>query len=545
MTIQLKRVKQFLAVGVLTAVSTLSFAAQTSIKSVRLWHAPDYTRLVFDLSAGVQHNMQQLDNPNRVVLDLKGVDDAKILKAKKFADSRVKSLHSAKQAGGDLRVVLDTNANFRTQAFVLPPNGSYGHRLVVDLYDGELMSDEANTPASKTDNAKSVSKTESAKTEELAANSAAKPADKKAEAAPVKITDTAKNDAAKAVIEAAKSQESKPAQVIGLQDLPAGSGRPMIIAIDAGHGGDDPGAIGKRGTREKNVTLAIARKLYARMAAEPGIKPVMTRTGDYFVPLDKRRQIARDRYKADLFISIHADSFPAGNAYGASVYAISRKGATSATAARLAESENRADLVGGVSSAGKDDLLKTVLVDLSMDGTMEHSLRVGRNVLGSLGSVGRLHRRNVEQAGFVVLKTPDMPSILVETGFISTPEEESKLNSAAYQDQLSNAITAGTRRYFANNPMPGTYFASLKKAPQRASVAPAGSKSLLLADTNSSIPRKAPAPASGETRHTIGVGETLTSIAKKYRVSPEKIRNRNGMKNDIVQVGRTIQIPNS
>ncbi|HET8708225.1 MAG TPA: N-acetylmuramoyl-L-alanine amidase, partial [Pseudomonadales bacterium] len=370
-----------------------------------------------------------------------------------------------------------------------------------------------------------------------------KKADVAAKTEPLKA-DSNKAEAAKAVIEQAKSAESKSAPVLGLQDTPVGSGRPMIIAIDAGHGGDDPGAIGKRGTREKNVTLAIARKLYARMAAEPGIKPVMTRSGDYFVPLDRRRQIARDRYKADLFLSIHADSFPNGSAYGASVYAISRKGATSATAARLAESENRADLVGGVSSAGKDDLLKSVLVDLSMDGTMEHSLRVGRNVLGSLGAVGRLHRRNVEQAGFVVLKTPDMPSILVETGFISTPEEESKLNNPVYQEQLSNAITAGVRRYFASNPIPGSYFASLKKAPRQASVN-AATKPLTVSEVGTvhSGPSK---PASEQkTRHVISAGETLTSIAKKYRVSPAKIRARNGMKNDIVQVGRTIEIPKS
>ncbi len=578
MTNHLKMVKQFLAVGVLTAVSTISLAAQTSIKSVRLWHAPDYTRLVFDLSAEIQHSTQQMENPNRVVLDLKGTNDAKILKSKKFADSRVKALRSAVQAGGDLRVVLDTSANYRTQAFVLPPNGTYGHRLVIDLYDTELMSDETSTntqnsnsqhsnaqEAQKAESTKALVKTEKSESTKAEANKTAplqaeahkteleakaeKKADKKADVAANKA-EPEKTEAAKAIIEAAANkpvESAKPAPVMTLADEPQGAGRPMIIAIDAGHGGDDPGAIGHRGTREKNVTLAIARKLFARMAAEPGIKPVMTRTGDYFVPLDKRRQIARDRYKADLFLSIHADSFPAGHAFGASVYAISRKGATSATAARLAESENRADLVGGVSSAGKDDLLKSVLVDLSMDGTMEHSLRVGRNVLGALGSVGRLHRRNVEQAGFVVLKTADMPSILVETGFISTPEEESKLSNLVYQEQLSNAITQGVRRYFASNPMPGTYFASLKKHPLRADTATARKPMLLASSAN--LNRKTANDKTindgGETSHVIGQGETLSSIAKKYRVSAAKIRHRNGMKSDIVQVGRTLQIPNT
>lgn len=569
MTNHLKMVKQFLAVGVLTAVSTISLAAQTSIKSVRLWHAPDYTRLVFDLSAEIQHSTQQMENPNRVVLDLKGTDDAKILKSKKFADSRVKALRSAVQVDGDLRVVLDTSANYRTQAFVLPPNGIYGHRLVIDLYDTELMSDEASTNTqnsnSQHSNSHDAQKAEPAKTSVKAekaesikaeahkpeldakADKADKKADKKADVAANK-TEPEKTESAKVIIDAAANkpvESTKPASAMTLTNEPQG-GRPMIIAIDAGHGGDDPGAIGHKGTREKNVTLAIARKLFARMAAEPGIKPVMTRTGDYFVPLDKRRQIARDRYKADLFLSIHADSFPAGHAFGASVYAISRKGATSATAARLAESENRADLVGGVSSAGKDDLLKSVLVDLSMDGTMEHSLRVGRNVLGALGSVGRLHRRNVEQAGFVVLKTADMPSILVETGFISTPEEESKLSNIVYQEQLSNAITQGVRRYFASNPMPGTYFASLKKHPLRADATTSSQPMLLASSTN--LKRKTgngkTGNDGGETRHVIGQGETLSSIAKKYRVSAAKIRHRNGMKSDIVQVGRTLQIPN-
>jgi len=520
-TIELRRVKQCIAVLILTAISTLSFAAQTSIKSVRLWHAPDYTRLVFDLSGGIQHDLQQMENPHRVVLNLKGVTDAKALKAKKITDARVKSVQAGSAADGVLRVVVDTRANYRTQAFALPPNGSYGHRLVVDLYDAELMSDES-APAAKNDVAKTAGKTQ-----------IGTPV---AEAAKVEKPAAAQADVAKT----ATDSTAKAAPVLGVQESPHVSGRPIIVAIDAGHGGDDPGAIGKRGTREKNITLAIARKLQARMAAEPGLKPVMTRTGDYFVPLDKRRQIARDRYKADLFISIHADSFPSGRAYGASVYAISRKGATSAAAARLAESENRADLVGGVSSAGKDDLLKSVLVDLSMDGTMEHSLRVGKNILGSLGSVGRLHRRNVEQAGFVVLKTPDMPSILVETGFISTPEEESKLNNPEYQQKLASAITSGVHRFFASNPIPGSYYAGLKKNPSRASAAPQQAKPVLL---SGKAPRAVRTPP--VTRHVIGKGETLTSIAKKYQVSPAEIRSHNGMKSDIVQIGRTLQIPNS
>lgn len=291
---------------------------------------------------------------------------------------------------------------------------------------------------------------------------------------------------------------------------PSGKGRDVLVAIDAGHGGDDPGAIGHSGAREKHVVLAIAKKLKALIAREPGMKPVMIRTGDYYLSLRKRMEKARDM-KADLFVSIHADAFHDSRARGASVYVISQRGATSEAARWLAANENNADLIGGVSLDDKDDLLRSVLLDLSQNATIAASLDVGDKVLNELGTVAKLHgNRRVEQAGFMVLKSPDVPSILIETGYISNRQEEKNLRSKNYQQKMVKAMLKGIRRYFANNAPPGTLLAQ----------------------------------AQADREHVIRRGETLSGIAQRYRVSQLALRSANRMDNkDLLRVGQTLRIP--
>ncbi len=304
-----------------------------------------------------------------------------------------------------------------------------------------------------------------------------------------------------------EAARSKPAVVRRSAPVTTGQARDVVIAIDAGHGGDDPGASGRRGTREKDVVLAIARRLQRLIRDEPGMRPVMIRTGDYYVSLRKRMQRAREQ-RADLFVSIHADAFRDGRARGASVWVLSQKGATSEAGRWLAASENNADLIGGVSLDDKDDLLASVLLDLSQNATIAASLDVGALVLKELRKVGRVHKPRVEQAGFVVLKSPDIPSILVETGFISNRQEERNLRNGAYQQKVARAVLRGVRGYFTRNPPPGTLLA------QRA----------------------------GQ-QHVIRRGETLSGIAQRYRVSQQRLRLANNLSDDRVRVGQRLSIP--
>ena len=285
--------------------------------------------------------------------------------------------------------------------------------------------------------------------------------------------------------------------------------RDVIIAIDAGHGGEDPGASGRHGTREKDVVLAIARELARQIRKEPGMRPVLIRDGDYYVSLRRRMQKAREM-KADMFISIHADAFRDGRARGASVWVLSQKGASSEAGRWLAESENSADLIGGVSLDDKDDLLASVLLDLSQNATLAASLDIGSLMLNELRGITRVHKPRVEQAGFVVLKSPDIPSILVETGFISNAREERKLRDKRYQRQLATAILRGTRNYFADNAPPGTLLAMRGKGTQK---------------------------------HVIRRGETLSGIAQRYRVSQKYLRIANNLSSDRLRVGQTLRIP--
>ena len=290
-------------------------------------------------------------------------------------------------------------------------------------------------------------------------------------------------------------------------------GRDIVVAIDPGHGGRDPGAIGRGKTREKDVALQISRTLAARINAEPGMKAVLVRNGDYYVDHRERMAIAR-RNNADLFISVHADAVDDRRADGASVYALSLKGASDEAARQLAERENASVRVGGVSLEDKDEVLASVLLDLSQSAALSASLDVGSKVIGELARIGKVHRRTVQQAGFLVLKSPDMPSILVETAFISNPSEEKRLRDKRHQGQLADSILAGVRNYFYSNPPPDTRIAmEMRRVPAK------------------------------QVRHVISRGDTLSEIAERYNVSPAAIRAANKLSSDRIRVGQTLSIP--
>jgi N-acetylmuramoyl-L-alanine amidase len=288
-------------------------------------------------------------------------------------------------------------------------------------------------------------------------------------------------------------------------------GRDIVIAIDAGHGGRDPGSVGPRKTREKDVALQISRELARRISAEPGMKAVLIRDRDVYIDLRERAAIAR-RHKADLFVSVHADSVADRRASGASVYALSLKGASDEAARQLARRENAS--VGGVSLDDKDDVLASVLLDLSQNASLSASLDVGNRVAREMGKVAKMHRKTVQQAGFLVLKSPDLPSILVETAFISNPAEEKKLRDTGYQGRLSNSIVAGIRSYFYTNPPPDTQIAmDLKRTPAR------------------------------QIRHVVARGDTVSEIAERYNVRAADIRRANKLANDKIRIGQTLSIP--
>jgi len=435
-------------------------AAAEKISSVRVWNAPDNTRVVFDLSGPVKHQLFTLENPNRVVIDIAGAQKTNALDLVEIKGGPLVNVRSAPQGNGTLRVVLDLDRKLNPKSFLLKPGDQYGNRLVIDL---ESLSGR------------------------VAGNSAA-----------------GKPQAA-----------AKPKPTVTKSYSGISGGRDIVVAIDAGHGGEDPGAIGAKGTREKDVVLQIARRLYNVLQAEKGIKPVLIRNGDYFLPLAARRDTARKKYNSDLFVSIHADAFSNRNAKGASVFALSRSGATSTLARVLAEKENQSDAIGGVNIDNADVMVTSVIYDLAMEGSMEHSIKVGSLVLREMGSVTRLHKPHLEQAGFAVLKSPDIPSILVETGFISNPAEENNLRSKDHQVKLSRAISRGIIAYFDQHPPPGTYIAMRKQHLQA-------------------------------TRHRITSGETLSTIAVRYRVNLASLMQYNDLNDsDVIRVGQVLRIPNS
>src|ERR1700686_24381 len=413
-SIERRRVCQWL---LLPAVPWWIAAANAAtVASARLWPAQEYTRLILESSSAISHQMQPMKNPERLVLDLEDVElsseIAQLGQRLQPRDPYIQAIRVARFKPGVVRVVLELKAEVNPQLFALQPVADYGHRVVLDLY-----------PLTPPDPLMALLDFEKGGTGDIAVD--ARPPDR---FGPMDRSSSS------------SASKSRP----GLR-------RPIIVAVDPGHGGEDPGAVGPRGTYEKNVTLAIARKLAAMLGAQPGMRAMLTRDDDFFVPLSVRVQKAR-RVQADLFISIHADAFTTPTARGSSVFALSEHGATSAAARWLAQRENDADLIGGVNLDQKDRFLARTLLDLAQTAQINDSLRVGRSVLDGIGAVNSLHKGSVEQAGFAVLKAPDIPSILVETAFISNPDEELKLRDEAQQRKFAASIGSGIKRYFAQNP---------------------------------------------------------------------------------------------
>ena len=446
--------------------STLALAV--AVDGLRLWRAPDNTRLVFDLNGPVKHKIFTLYNPDRIVIDIASTKLNAKLSGLPLADTPIKNIRSAVRNGTDLRVVLDLKESVQAKSFALSKHGGKSDRLVVDLFDKSQQIEKTVAQITQKSNTK-------------------------------------------------------------LRDI--------LIAIDAGHGGEDPGAvgprIGKRKALEKNVVLAISKHLATLINAEKGYKALLIRTGDYYIPLRKRRDIARSK-RADLFISIHADAFKDKRASGASVFALSRRGATSETARFLAQKENEADLIGGVGSVSlddKDEMLRGVLVDLSMTATLTSSLDAGSRILKSMDKVAKLHKKQVEQAAFAVLKSPDVPSILVETGFISNPDEAKKLSSSYYQKSMAKSVFAGAKQYFDQYPPEGSYLAWRKS----------GSKPI-----EKMAAKKLPVKKTiMKRRHVIASGDTLSAISERYEVSVNKIKSANGLSGSVIRVGQKLIIPAS
>jgi N-acetylmuramoyl-L-alanine amidase len=420
---------QFLA-ACLFLINSIAYAANT-ITAARVWPAQEYTRIAFESTAPIKYQLIILKNPDRLVLDIEDLEltsslttlSDKILSS----DPYIKQVRVAKFKPGVVRIAVDLKGEVKSNLFALAPAGDYKHRLVLDIYP---LQDELMAMLGKKSAETDASNQPKPVVEPLPPN--ADTADVPAESVvvtppPVTAPSTSPDETA------AKNKDDE---------------RLITIVLDAGHGGEDPGALGANGSREKVITLQIAKKLKEKIDAEPNMRAMLTRDGDYFIPLGTRVAKAR-KFKADLFISIHADAFTNPAARGSSV---SEKGATSASARYLAKKENESDLIGGVNLGGRDPVLAKTLLDLSQAATINDSLKLGKAVLGFIGEINKLHKNRVEQAGFAVLKSPDIPSILVETAFISNPEEERKLIDDAYQDKLVDSILSGIKKYFASNP---------------------------------------------------------------------------------------------
>jgi len=427
-------------------LASTQVVASSRIDGLRVWPAPDHTRLVFDLSGPTQHRVFMLENPDRLVIDISNVRLSTELSQASLEKTPVQRIRHAVRNGNDLRVVLDLDREIQPRSFLLRPNEQYGDRLVVDL----VMPEQSRV------------------------------------------------------------QQAPPRETLPREQ------RRIIVAIDPGHGGEDPGAIGPGGTLEKHVVWGISQQLAEIINQDPAFEAVLTRTGDYYVGLRQRVELAR-KARADLFLSIHADAYRSPQPRGSSVYVLSQRGASSESARWLADSENRADLIGGVEGVltlgDKDETLAGVLVDLSMTATLSESMKAGSRVLTNMGQVNRLHRRNVEQAGFLVLKSPDLPSMLIEAGFISNPQEEKRLRDRSYQRQLGTQIAKAVKDYFRENPP---------------------HNSILAGSHNGT-----------SSRYTIRRGDTLSEIARRNGVDISELREMNNLNGDTIRVGQTLRIPSS
>lgn len=418
------------------------------IEGIRLWASPESTRIVFDLSDKMNYKVFTLENPARVVIDFEEGDFQAKIDQINLGDTGIQRIrHSRKEKG--LRIVFDMQKDVKPASFLMTPNQTYGHRLVLDL------------PLSETKVAAATS---------------------------------------------APSSTIKP-----VADLGHYATRDFIVAIDAGHGGEDTGAIGRNHQlKEKDVVLSVAKKLQNMINAQPGMKAFLVRTGDYYIGLRKRMSIAREQ-GADLFISVHADSFNDPRATGASVFVVSEKGASNEAARWLAERENRSDLIGGVSLEDKSNILASVLLDLSQTASKSASYELATHLISNLEKVTDLHHKSVQHAGFMVLKSPDIPSVLVELGFLSNHQGEEKLLNTAHQLALAKALFSGVKTYVAKRPAP-------VKQIQNWNVAK---------------------------KHQVKAGESLAEVAKRYRVTVQQIKAANHLKSEHLKVGQQLTIPAS
>ena len=494
------------------AVCTLlvSFAVSAAdVEEVRVWRAPDHTRLVFDLSGEVEYKLFTLENPARVVIDIEGSSLGGDLSRLDFNESPISGIRSAIRDGDTLRMVIDLVTEVEPRSFTLAPNSEQGDRLVVDLY-GESVSADAliNTGI-------------------VSSNSTSAP----------RIDER----------------------------------RNIIIAISAGHGGEDPGGIGFDGKlREKNITLKIARALFNQLERMPGYTPIMIRDGDYYVELQRRSEIAREK-RADLFVAVHTDWYRTSRANGLTIYALSGDRADRENSRRVAQKENNSDLLGGVGGdldlSSWDDDVALTLVSLQMAWSMEQSLIAGTRVLESLDGMTRLRRDKVQQASLEVLKSPDIPSMLIETGYLTNPDEARRLNTSAFQQKLARGIAQGVMNYFydappqgslvawqkANGivPMPGIYMVkrgdSLSVIAQRYNVSLAELKSANKISSNTiHVGQELTIPGVGageQEEHTIRRGETLSEIAQRYQVTLGSLREVNNITNDRIMIGQILKIP--
>jgi len=437
------------ALALLLGAGKIAYGA--SIVAVRVWPAAEYTRVTIESDEPLSQRHSLIDNPNRLVIDVDGLELSPALREivgkVRSDDPFIAGVRVGQFQPRVVRLVIDLKQTTAPQLFTLAPVAAYQHRLVFDLYPTQerdpLLALIRDKEAAERDAAKTVQDALGEFIGKMDGKGAASAPYAGASTAPLKTSPPAV-----AMVPPPQIQQTPaplPPSMQGRID------RLIVIAIDAGHGGEDPGASGPSGLHEKDVVLQIAMQLRDRVNTLPNMRAMLTRDADYFVPLHDRVKKAR-RVQADLFVSIHADAFITPAARGASVFALSEGGATSAAARWMANRENAADMVGGVNIAAKDTTVMRALLDMSTTAQIRDSLRLGDEVLGQIGRVGKLHKGSVEQAGFAVLKAPDIPSILVEAAFISNPDEEAKLRDADYQARLVNALAVGIQRYFAKNP---------------------------------------------------------------------------------------------
>lgn len=480
------------------------------VEDARTYRSPGYTRLVFDLDETLEHRIFTLENPHRVVVDLLNSELRDNLASLDLSDTPILSIRSAPRNNADVRVVLDMSNKVQPRSFILNRNEQYGERLVIDLYDSD--------PATR---------------------------------APQAVISTFDSNTADAR-------------------------RDIVIAISAGHGGEDPGAIGVNRLREKNVTLAISREVEKLINAIPGYRAVMIRDGDYYVGLRERIELAHDD-DADLYLAIHADAHTNSSASGSTIYALSQRGATSEQALRLAEKENASDLIGGVghiSLGDKDEVLRSVLLDLSMTASISTSLEIGDRLISALDDVIRMRRTNVEQAAFVELKSADIPSLLIESGYITNKNDAKNLDSEVWRKRFAGALVAGITQWFqdrpprgtliawqkdnggASAPVPSTYVVrsgdNLSELSERFGVSLAALKfanelasNVIHVGQELRIPGGAAPRGTAFREHTIARGETLSQISDSYSVPMSVIRETNQLKSDTIRVGQILKIPTS